>query len=83
MEIRMKKLTLSVDARVVARAKSFAQKRGTSVSRLVERYLDAVSSPAAPEGEDLPPVTRRLLGVLRGQKLDRADYVAYLEHKYR
>lgn len=79
----MKKLTLSVDARVVARAKTFAQKRGTSVSRLVERYLDAVSSPAVPEGHDLPPVTRRLLGVLRGQKIDRADYGAYLEHKYR
>lgn len=79
----MKKLTLSVDARVVARAKTFAQRRGTSVSRLVERYLDAVSSPVAPEGHDLPPVTRRLLGVLRGQKIDRADYVAYLEQKYR
>ena len=79
----MKKLTLSVDARVVARAKSFAQKRGTSVSRLVERYLGAVSSPASPEGEDLPPVTRRLFGVLRAQKVDRTDYVAYLEHKYR
>lgn len=79
----MKKLTLSVDARVVARAKSFAQKRGTSVSRLVERYLDAVSSPAAPAGEDLPPVTRRLFGVLRGQKVDRAHHAAYLEHKYR
>lgn len=79
----MKKLTLSVDARVVARAKSFAQKRGTSVSRLVERYLDAVSSPAAPAGEDLPPVTRRLFGALRGQKVERADYLAHLDHKYR
>lgn len=79
----MKKLTLSVDARIVARAKTFAQKRGTSVSRLVERYLDAVSSPAALADQDLPPVTRRLLGVLRGQKIDRADYTAHLEQKYR
>ena len=79
----MKKLTLSVDARIVARAKTFAQKRGTSVSRLVERYLDAVSSPAAPKDANLPPVTRRLLGVLRGTKTDRADYAAHLEQKYR
>jgi hypothetical protein len=79
----MKKLTLSVDARVVARAKTFAQKRGTSVSRLVERYLDAVSSPATPRDAELPPVTRRLLGVLRGAKMDRADHVSHLEHKYR
>jgi hypothetical protein len=79
----MKKLTLSVDARIVARAKTFAQKRGTSVSRLVERYLDAVSSPAPPNDADLPPVTRRLLGVLRGTRIDRADYGAHLEQKYR
>jgi hypothetical protein len=67
----------------VARAKTFAQKRGTSVSRLVERYLDAVSSPTASPESDLPPVTRRLLGVLRGQKVDRADYLAHLEQKHR
>ena len=79
----MKKLTLSVDARIVARAKTFAQKRGTSVSRLVERYLDAVSSPSALADQDLPPVTRRLLGALRGRKIDRADYTAHLEQKYR
>ena len=79
----MQKLTLSVNAAIVSRAKSVAQKRGTSVSRLVERYLDAVSSPAELSGEQLPPVTRRLLGVLRGQKFDRADYRAHLEQKHR
>ncbi len=79
----MKKLTLSVDARVVARAKTFAHKRGTSVSRMVEEYLDAVSSPAAAVDADLPPVTRRLLGALRGTRLDSSDYAAYLEHKHR
>lgn len=79
----MKKLTLSVDARVVARAKSFAQKRGTSVSRMVEQYLDAVSAPSAALESDLPPVTKRLLGALRGARLERSDYAAYLEHKHR
>lgn len=79
----MKKLTLSVDARVVARAKTFAQKRGTSVSRMVEQYLDAVSAPSAALESDLPPVTRRLLGALRGARLDRSDYTTYLEHKHR
>ena len=79
----MQKLTLSVDARVVARAKTFAQRRGTSVSRMVERYLDAVSSPSAPLDAELPPVTRRLLGVLRGAKMERGDHVSYLEQKYR
>ena len=42
----MPKLTLSVDARVVTRAKRYARTRGTSVSRLVETLLDAVSEPS-------------------------------------
>ena len=62
---------------------SFAHKRGTSVSRMVEEYLDAVSSPAAAVFADLPPVTRRLLGALRGTRLDSSDYAAYLDHKHR
>lgn len=78
----MKKLTLSVDARVVARAKTFAHKRGTSVSRMVEQYLDAVSSPTSAAEPDLPPVTRRLLGALRGARVDPSDYLSYLENKH-
>ena len=79
----MQKLTLSVDAAIVSRAKTFASKRGTSVSRLVERYLDAVSSPAEPASAELPPVTRRLVGALRGKKTGPAASRAHLEHKYR
>ncbi len=65
----MKKLTLSVE-------------RGTSVSRMVEQYLDAVSSPTSAAEADLPPVTRRLLGALRGARVDPSDYLTYLEHKH-
>jgi len=38
------KLTLSVDNEVVERAKTYARRRGRSVSRLVEDYLRNVSS---------------------------------------
>jgi hypothetical protein len=48
------KLTLSVDAKVIARAKLFAKKSGTSVSRLVETYLNSLGEPEEPE--ELPPV---------------------------
>ena len=41
----MSKLTLSVDVEVIARAKLFAEKRGISVSRLVEQFLDLVAQP--------------------------------------
>ena len=80
----MSKLTLSVDEGVVARAKRYAERQGTSVSRLVETYLDALARPAVKDKDtELSPVTRRLYGVLRGVKFDREEYVDHLERKYR
>lgn len=79
----MSKLTLSVDSDVVAGAKRYAQEHGTSVSRLVERYLDALARPPVFADEELPPITRRLSGILRGVKFDREEYIDYLERKYR
>lgn len=88
----MAKLTLSVDDAVVERAKEFARRRGTSVSALVERFLDALANPgrpmlsqssAPPASAALPPVTARLVGLLRGAKLDRENYRRYLDAKYR
>jgi len=78
--IRMQKLTLSVDERVVERAKRYAQARGTSVSRLVETYLDMVASPAEP-GARTRPVLTRLRGSMK--KGIVGDYHRYLERKYR
>jgi hypothetical protein len=73
------KLTLSVDRRVAERAKRFARRRGTSVSRLVEEYLTLVSGDAA-EAEE-PPVLGRLRGSLKG--VDPAEYRRHLKKKYR
>jgi hypothetical protein len=56
----MPKLTLSVDAKVVRGAKRYAAARGTSVSQLVERYLDLLSKP--PKADDQTPVLRLLRG---------------------
>ncbi len=79
----MSKLTLSVDETVVARAKRYAEREGTSVSQLVETYLDALARPPVMDDDALPPVTRRLSGILRGRRFDRKEYVDYLERKYR
>jgi hypothetical protein len=46
------KLTLSIDPSVVKRAKDYAARRGTSVSSLLEGYLDLVSRP--PVAGDTP-----------------------------
>ena len=71
---------MSVDARVIERAKRYAHARGTSVSGLVEQMLDlAVSGAAQPD--ITPPVLSRLRGSLKG--VARADYRRYLERKFR
>jgi hypothetical protein len=76
----MAKLTLSVDERVVERAKQYARKRGTSVSGLVEQLLDLAAS-----GRDHPDLTPPILSRLRGSMkgVDVRDYRRYLERKYR
>ncbi len=90
----MAKLTLSVDEAVVERAKEVARRRGTSVSALVERFLDALARPgdgaggrgteaSLPPRPPLPPITARLAGLLRGARVERESYRRYLEQKYR
>jgi hypothetical protein len=77
------KLTLSVDGAVVERAKRYASKRGTSVSRLVEEYLELLSRPAPLEDEFITPRLRQLREDFKGVTLDVADYRKYLVRKYR
>jgi hypothetical protein len=79
----MAKLTLSVDATVVERAKAYAARQGTSVSRLVENYLGLLGDSAPGGEEDLPPITRRLAGILKGARVGRDDYRRHLERRYR
>ena len=76
----MQKLTLSVEGRVVERAKRYARSRGTSVSRLVETYLDMLAAPTCAGGQR-HPVLRRLRGSMTRGTV--GDYHRYLERKYR
>jgi hypothetical protein len=77
------KLTLRLEDELIRRAKRYARKEGTSLSRLVANYfsaLDRKGSAAAP-GEDLPPLTRSLWGAAEGA--DAEGYGDYLEEKHR
>jgi hypothetical protein len=76
----MGKLTLSVDNRVVSRARQYAKLRGVSISEMVETYLGAVAEPRSP-ATGAAPILRSLRGVLKN-----ADSDAYRKHlaaKYR
>jgi len=70
----MAKLTLSVDARVVSRAKQHAKQRGLSLSKMVEAYLAAVVDPPSPSIGGAP-ILRSLRGVLKS-----ADIGEHREH---
>ena len=72
----MGKLTLSVDERIVSRAKKYAKQRGLSISRMVETYLETVAGPA-PAAKGDTPVLRALRGSLKHADLDeRRRYLA-------
>ena len=74
----MYKLTLSVDEAVASRAKQYAERRGTSVSELVERFLDVLVRPVGTH--DFAEL-RRLRGCLRGS--DPEAHRRHLLRKYR
>jgi hypothetical protein len=76
----MAKLTLSVDERVVSRAKRYARKQGVSVSQMVEAYLEAVAEPTPAAAPDTP-ILRSLRGSLK--KADVQTYKRHLAAKYR
>lgn len=76
----MAKLTLSVDSRVVLRAKQYAKRRGVSVSKMVEGYLAAVAEPPSSTAE-AAPILRSVRGILKHADID--DYRKHLAAKYR
>jgi Family of unknown function (DUF6364) len=60
----MSKLTVNVDEKVACGAKRYAAAHGTSVSSLVQRYLDLLSRPF--DIAKAPPVLRLFRGAARG-----------------
>ncbi len=84
------KLTLRLERDLIERAKRYAKQRGTSVSQMVANYFQALTAEeAASVGTDanwkqnLPPITRSLVGSLAGSTLDEEDYYRHLEEKHR
>lgn len=66
-----RKLTLKLSSEVINRAKIYAKKRGISLSKLVETYLDSISDKE--EGElTLSPLIEGLSGVI--ELPDHYDY---------
>lgn len=57
------KLTLKLDDAVIERAKTYARDKNTSVSNLVENYLNLITSPKNEEGA-VTPLVKSLSGLI-------------------
>ena len=59
----MKKLTLSMEEETIEEAKRLAAERGTSVSAMFSRIVQAMAHEPG-EGIEIGPITRRLSGII-------------------
>ena len=67
------RLALSMDEDVVARARRLAKSRNTSVSKLFVSFICLMEQSGEAESE-LPPLTKRALGIAKGAVPDDWDY---------
>ena len=77
------KLTLKLDGTVIARAKKYAKKRNTSLSKMIEAYLDSITQPGD-SGIETTPLVEGLSGVidLPDNYEYGKEYADYLDQKY-
>ena len=78
------KLTLKLDNEVIEKAKAYAERRGESLSRLVETYFAGLVSGERTERPQLTGVVAELAGILTGVELEdeKEAYAEYLLKKY-
>ena len=76
------KLTLRLNKEVINQAKSYAKDRNTSLSKLIENYLQTVTLKKT-EKPAITPLVESLTGVIDMKDKDyRKDYTKFLSQKY-
>jgi hypothetical protein len=78
------KLTLKLDKGVIEKAKEYAKNKNISLSRMVERYFNALVEKRQDKEKKISPLVEELSGVIQLDKdFDfREDYTNYLIEKY-
>jgi len=75
------KLTLSIDALTIEKAKKYAASQSVSVSKLVERYLNTLESNV--EEAEVSPAVQELLGIMPSfEGNEREAYRNHLAKKH-
>jgi macrodomain Ter protein organizer (MatP/YcbG family) len=78
------KLTLKLEQSVIEKAKDYAKRQKTSLSRLIENYLLDITDEENTQ-EKITPLVRSLSGIidLQNDYDDKKDYADYLAKKYK
>jgi predicted metalloendopeptidase len=78
------KLTLKLNENVIEKAKEYAKKQNTSLSKLVEAYLNLLTQETTEEIE-ITPLVKSLSGVIKIEDEEdiKMEYVDYLQDKYK
>jgi len=76
------KLTLSIDEKVIEKAKKISHQKGKSISKLVEEYLDSLSR----KNESKSSTVEKLSGILKNKVPANVDWKkekkSYLKKRY-
>lgn len=75
------KLTLNLNKDVIEEAKSYAKTHQTSVSKLVENYLNSLTRPSKKKSA-VSPLVESLTGIIPSDYDERKDYRDYIDKKY-
>lgn len=77
------KLTLKLKKNIIERAKKYASDQETSLSKLVENYLEAITS-TSHDAEDISPLVKSVSGVIKlPEDFDyKGNYHQFLNEKY-
>jgi len=78
------KLTLTINKQIADSAKDYAKRHNTSVSRLVEAYLELLTKAEAAD-PGISPLVESLSGVIHVDENMglKKDYAGYLAGKYK
>ncbi|MDP4007764.1 MAG: DUF6364 family protein [Candidatus Peregrinibacteria bacterium] len=79
------KLTLKLDTHTIESAKTYAAKKGESLSKLVENYFKALAGHEPTDSSmELTPIVKSISGIIKVEDYEMAkdSYADYLLNKY-
>lgn len=76
------KLTLNIDKDLIIKAKTYAQSQSVSLSKLVENYLNSLTS-ASKKKATVSVLVESLTGIIPSDYDEKKEYRNYIDQKYK